>query len=315
MRGADDGNDDAVMSDISDEDDDRSRHVVIDVAGEVDDDHYAMTPSHAEAAAADNDVDDGADMIGPLPVGHRHAAKSEAHLELEKRALELKLAKFTDMETNEELVVRDEWMLELPEVRGVVTDMGLTARQFRKKERAEIGDRSGWTETPSDRDRKRRTHGQPSQPSEEEVRAAQKAEARQVYNERRDREQEEMARKHKKRTKRDESLLDQHQKKLKKEKRVSAARPVVVVDTVPLMCVRLPFVETRRGGGSCRRATIATSVQPRRGPEGEPIRSGAEKCYPEESAAARHAFRPRRDQVSVIASRSCKRSIYIYVSM
>lgn len=207
------------MSDISDEEDDRGRHVVVDVAGDVDEDYSEEPMAHASHAA---DADDYDEVIGPLPVGHQHATKSEAHLELEKRALELKLAKFTDMETSEELVVRDEWMLELPEVRGVVTDMGLTARQFRKKERAEIGDRSGWTETPSDREHKRRTH-KTAQPSEEELRAAQKAEARQLYNERRDREQEEMARKHKKRNKRDESLLDQHQKKLKKEKRVSAA--------------------------------------------------------------------------------------------
>lgn len=203
------------MSDISDEEDDRSRHVVVDVAGDVDDDYNEESVDHASHVA---DADDFDEVIGPLPAGH--ATKSEAHLELEKRALELKLAKFTDMETSEELVVRDEWMLELPEVRGVVTDMGLSARQFRKKERAEIGDRSGWTETPSDRELKRRTH-KTDLPSEEEVRAAQKAEARQLYNERRDREQEEMAHKHKKRNKRDESLLDQHQKKLKKEKRVS----------------------------------------------------------------------------------------------
>lgn len=163
-----------------------------------------------------SDISDDDDcLIGPLPGGA--GAKSEAHLELEKRALELKLAKFTEMDAHDDLVVRDEWMLELPEVKGV-TDMGLTARQFRTKERPDFGDRSGWTDTPHDREHKSRHK---KLPTEEELRKEKQQEARAMFIENRDREQEEAARKHKKKHKRDESLMDIHQKKLKKDKKVN----------------------------------------------------------------------------------------------
>lgn len=162
-----------------------------------------------------SDISDDDDcLIGPVPDGS--ASKSEAHLELEKRALKLKLAKFTEMDAHDDLVVRDEWMLELPEVKGV-TDMGLTARQFRTKERPDFGDRSSWTDTPQDREHK--THHKKG-PSEEELRKEKQREAKALFNANRDNEQEEAARKHKKKHRRDESLMDIHQKKLKKEKSV-----------------------------------------------------------------------------------------------
>lgn len=164
-----------------------------------------------------SDISDDEDcLIGPVPDGV--ASKSEAHLELEKRALKLKLAKFTDIDTHDDLVVRDEWMLELPEVKAV-TDMGLTARQFRTKERPDFGDRSSWTDTPKDREYK--SHHTKKGPSEEELRKEKQRDANALFNANRDREQEEAARKHKKKHKRDESLMDIHQKKLKKEKSVS----------------------------------------------------------------------------------------------
>lgn len=163
-----------------------------------------------------SDISDDDDcLIGPVPDGV--ASKSEAHLELEKRALKLKLAKFTEIDAHDDLVVRDEWMLELPDVKGV-TDMGLTARQFRTKERPDFGDRSSWTDTPKDREHK--SHHKKG-PSEEELRKEKQRDAKAVFNANRDREQEEAARKHKKKHKRDESLMDIHQKNLKKEKSVS----------------------------------------------------------------------------------------------
>lgn len=278
------GNSGGTMSDISDDEDARNRIVVIDEA-------------HDDDGDDDAELDDA--VIGPLPDGH--ASKTEAHLELEKRALELKLAKFTDMETSEELVVRDEWMLELPEVRGCVTDMGLTARQFRTKERPEIGDRSGWTETPKEREHKRKSR--PAEPTAEELRAQKQKEARQLYNDRRDRDQEEQARKHKKRSKRDESLMDLHQKKLKKEKRVSVARTGPddrQIGFTKISSISMSDTETCRRGGGRIVANGPTAVQSRGRPESEPLRSGPEECDPEESAATRYAFRSRRDQVSVI---------------
>lgn len=155
-------------------------------------------------------------LIGPLPDGATH--KSEAHLELEKRALELKLAKFSERDSMEDLTVRDEWMLELPEVK-VVTNLGLTARQFRTKERPDMSDRSSWTDTPKERERK--IHHGKGPPTAEEVRSSKQKEAKASFIAKRDAEQEDAARKHRKHHRRDESLVDMHQKKMKKKKEVS----------------------------------------------------------------------------------------------
>lgn len=153
-------------------------------------------------------------LIGPIPDG---AHKTEAHLELEKRALELKLAKFNET-IDDNLPVREDWMIELPEVK-TVANLGLTARQFRTKERPDLSDRSSWTDTPKEKERK--VHGKSSTVSVEEVKLSRQKEAKDVYNARRDAEQEDAARKHRKKHRRDESLLDIHQKKLKKKKDVS----------------------------------------------------------------------------------------------
>lgn len=168
-------------------------------------------PAIDSAVSDISDSDDDGDLIGPMPIG---AGKTKAHLELEKRALELKLAKLSerDERTNQE-PTREEWMIELPEIRGV-TGLGLVARQFRAKERDEIGDRSGWTDTPNDRVRKSYAR----EPTADELRATQQREADAVFKAKRDAEQEAAARKHKKKHKRDESLLEIHQKKLKKKK-------------------------------------------------------------------------------------------------
>lgn len=162
---------------------------------------------------SENEDDDDEIIIGPV-LDHIHS-KSEAHLELEKRALELKLAKLSEREhkTTDEIRGREEWMIELPELRGV-TDLGLTARQFRTKERDEIKDRSSWTETPRDREEKSKKKTTSTHDDEVKIRH-QKTER--MHRERRDAEQEEAVRKHKKKHKRDESLLDMHQKKLKKK--------------------------------------------------------------------------------------------------
>lgn len=171
-----------------------------------------------DSAVSDiSDSDDDPDLIGPMPIG---GGKTKAHLELEKRALELKLAKLNerDERANKE-TMREEWMIELPEIRGVA-GLGLVARQFRAKERDEIGDRSGWTDTPNDRVRKSYAR----EPTADELRAAQQRDADAVFKAKRDVEQEAAARKHKKKHKRDESLLEIHQKKLKKKKEKDAEK-------------------------------------------------------------------------------------------
>lgn len=173
----------------------------------------------------DNEISesDGEEIIGP--VQDHIANKSEAVLELEKRALELKLAKLNEYEkkdgdSNRE---REEWMIELPELRSIA-GLGLTARQFRAKERDEIKDRSSWTETPRDREEKQKQKGSTSHDDVVKIRHEK---TERIYRERRDAEQEDAIRKHKKKHKRDESLLEIHQKKMRKntqEKVESAER-------------------------------------------------------------------------------------------
>lgn len=169
----------------------------------------------------DEDPDDG-DIIGPLP----GSSGSRANVELEQRALEMKIRQMeeaTALANGTSLSnvpkAREDWMLELPDIRKI-PDMGLGARQFRTREKPEIGDRSVWTDTPADRERKKSTgvvrSSKGSDPAEDRER-----ERERKLIEKRDKEQEKMAKQHKKKQKRDKTLLEIHQDKLKKEKKDS----------------------------------------------------------------------------------------------
>lgn len=168
--------------------------------------HFSEAAQEEVAASPSEDDDDILDTVGPLP--------GKVNLDLEARALEIKLGHVSSSSGNQNNEkVRDEWMLELPEVRGV-TDLGLTARQFRTKDRPDFSDRSQWTDTPEDKERKK--HGKVS------VRDVAKEEARErdrqaIAN--RDAEQEKIAKDLKKKHKRDKSLMELHDKKLKKAKK------------------------------------------------------------------------------------------------
>lgn len=158
------------------------------------------------------DADENDDFIGPMP----GASTSKAQLELEKRALEMKLRRY-DVEDSKASngSAREDWMLELPDIRKVA-DMGLGARQFRTREKLEIGDRSVWTDTPSERERKKASGGGHSS---RDAKRDHEQEIEQFRIAERDKQQEEQVKRHKKKHKRDKSLLDIHQKKLKKEKK------------------------------------------------------------------------------------------------
>lgn len=167
-----------------------------------------LSPFSEEEPTDEND-----DFIGPMP----GASSSKSHLELEQRALELKLRRLDgdghDAKTSNSKS-REDWMLELPDIRKV-SDMGLGARQFRTREKLEIGDRSVWTDTPSDKERKKSSGGH----SSKDAKLDQEREQERLRIAERDQQQEEQVKRHKKKHKRDKSLLDLHQKKLKKEKK------------------------------------------------------------------------------------------------
>ncbi|XP_055323177.1 GPALPP motifs-containing protein 1 [Sitodiplosis mosellana] len=163
-------------------------------------------------------------IIGPI-LEHT-SNQNETYLKLEKRALELKLAKLNENERKSVHQEREEWMLSLPELR-TVSDLGVTARQFKTKVDDEIKDRSLWTETPHDREDKVKKRNPPHDKINSEK-------IEKMKRERRDAEQEDMVRKHKKKHKRDESLLEMHQKNMKKnseKKSVSTERRPFSRDT------------------------------------------------------------------------------------
>lgn len=150
-------------------------------------------------------------LIGP--VLEHTSNKNETYLKLEKRAIELKLAKLNEDDKIPVHEEREEWMISLPELR-TVADLGITARQFRTKVHDEIKDRSLWTETPRDRENKAEK-GKDS--SHDNLAKMKREKTEKIRRERRDAEQEDMVRKHKKKHKLDESLLKMHQKNMKKK--------------------------------------------------------------------------------------------------
>uniref|UniRef100_U5EZ66 DUF3752 domain-containing protein n=1 Tax=Corethrella appendiculata TaxID=1370023 RepID=U5EZ66_9DIPT len=154
-------------------------------------------------------------LIGPMP--------GTSNAQLEERAIEMRLNKIDpsrrrDEHSKNDTKKREDWMTELPDIRKV-SDLGLGARQFRTREKLEIGDRSVWTDTPSDRNRKKMEQSEEGASSSRKSEKDREDEDYRRKLKQRDKEQEEMVKKHKKKHKRDESLLDIHQKKMKKDKK------------------------------------------------------------------------------------------------
>lgn len=77
---------------------------------------------------------DEEECYGPMPVG---ASQSKAHIELEERALQMKIDMLNPAGAKEP--AREEWMLELPSAKA--TNLGLGPRQFRAKEAPDLSDR------------------------------------------------------------------------------------------------------------------------------------------------------------------------------
>lgn len=168
--------------------------------------HTNLTPNND-----DDDDDDLTDTFGPIP--------NATPVELEERALTLKLAALEgggmgSSTTDQD--VREEWMLELPEVglKGGLAALNNMKRTFYQgKERPDFSDRSSWTKTPQSS--AAAAAAGPKACSSKDMEQA--AQAR--YERQRDEEQASIAKKHKKKHKRDESLVELHQKKLRKEQR------------------------------------------------------------------------------------------------
>ncbi|KAJ8003334.1 hypothetical protein DPEC_G00147250 [Dallia pectoralis] len=188
------------------------RRPVADGDVDEDDDDFpgpALPPGYtADNSSSDEDEDEG--VIGPMPAPG--ATQDSVTLDIERRAQKMK-DRLMGVNDGPEEVARETWMTELP---PTLQHIGLGARTFKKRAGPESKDRSLWTDTPADRERKLRERLEGKKSEEKEpvpqlsYKELQMAEKVSKYNE----------------TKRGESLISLHEKKMKKRKADEGAKPV-----------------------------------------------------------------------------------------
>ncbi|XP_077568829.1 GPALPP motifs-containing protein 1 isoform X2 [Stigmatopora nigra] len=186
------------------------RQAIDDANNDDDDDEEgfsgpALPPGYQADSHSSEDEDE--DIIGPMPSSF--PAPNTVALDIERRARLMK-DKLTKVDAPE-VATRETWMTELP---PELQHIGLGARTFKKKSGPEKGDRSIWTDTPADTERKARERLEKKEKGETE-----KASAPQIP--RKDLEMADKISKYNK-TKRSESLMSLHAKNIKeKAKEVS----------------------------------------------------------------------------------------------
>ncbi|XP_017312964.1 GPALPP motifs-containing protein 1 [Ictalurus punctatus] len=153
------------------------------------------------------------DVIGPMP--SRGEAQSSVALDFERRAKKMK-DRLLGQDDETEKPQRESWMTELP---PELQHVGLEARGFKKRSGPEDKDRSMWTDTPGERERKARERQEAKERGEtakddDGPRLSKKdlemAEKVSKYNE----------------SKRAESLLSIHAKKMKRKAAEDSKKPV-----------------------------------------------------------------------------------------
>uniref|UniRef100_A0A8C4ZQU5 GPALPP motifs-containing protein 1 n=1 Tax=Gadus morhua TaxID=8049 RepID=A0A8C4ZQU5_GADMO len=150
------------------------------------------------------------DVIGPMPA--RGPVDDSVLRDIERRAQKMK-DKLTGNEAPE-VVARETWMTELPpELQHI--GLGLAARTFKKKAGPENKDRSMWTDTPAERERK----------LQERLEGKEKVKEDAPKMSRKDLEMAEKVSKYNV-SKRSESLMTLHSKKQKKEALTKVKEPV-----------------------------------------------------------------------------------------
>lgn len=167
----------------------------------------ALPPGyHADPSSSE---DEG--VIGPMPT--KGPVRDSVALDFEYRAQRMK-DKLTGV-GSPEVVTRETWMTELP---PELQHIGLGARNFKKRSGPENKDRSIWTDTPADRERKARERLEGKKSGE-----AEKADVPQVS--RKDLEMADKVSKYNE-SKRAESLMTLHKKKMKEKAKEKADKPV-----------------------------------------------------------------------------------------
>ncbi|XP_063737473.1 GPALPP motifs-containing protein 1 isoform X1 [Eleginops maclovinus] len=168
----------------------------------------ALPPGYQPDSSSSEGEDD---VIGPMP--HKGPVEDSVALDFERRARKMK-EKLTGDDTPE-VLARETWMTELP---PELQHIGLGARTFKKKSGPENKDRSMWTDTPEDRERKMRERIEGKRKGEEE-----KVVATQICP--KDVKMAEKVAKHNE-TKRAESLVSMHTKTMKEKAKKKVDAPV-----------------------------------------------------------------------------------------
>ncbi|NWI97859.1 GPAM1 protein, partial [Pitta sordida] len=150
-------------------------------------------------------------FIGPMPA--KAPVESDVTKEFERRAQRMK-EKLTSTDSDEpKQVTRESWMTELP---PELKNFGFGPRTFKKRADDKSSDRSIWTDTPADRERKAKER-------EEAKRSSSKDNEEMVMSGRDKRLFEQVTSYNE--SKRSESLMDIHQKKLKSKASEEKTKP------------------------------------------------------------------------------------------
>ncbi|XP_025052009.1 GPALPP motifs-containing protein 1 isoform X5 [Alligator sinensis] len=162
--------------------------------------HSSMCTTKEGALAADSSEEDD-DLIGPMPA--KGPVESDVTREFEYRAQRMKEKLTCTDDDGSKRVTRESWMTELP---PELKKFGLGPRTFKRRADDKSGDRSIWTDTPADRERK-------AKEMHEAKKSTSKGDEEIVFS-RRDKRLAEQVSSYND-SKRPESLMDMHHKKLK----------------------------------------------------------------------------------------------------
>ncbi|XP_063160644.1 GPALPP motifs-containing protein 1 [Candoia aspera] len=140
-------------------------------------------------------------IIGPMPA--RGSVKSNPGAEIEDRARRMKERLLGHVDDGAKQAKRESWMIDLP---PELKNFGLGPRTFKRRPDDKSGDRSVWTDTPADREKK-------ANEQQETRRSISKDKAESFLSERDKRLAEQLSSYND--SQRSESLMDIHRKKLK----------------------------------------------------------------------------------------------------
>ncbi|XP_051870949.1 GPALPP motifs-containing protein 1 [Pristis pectinata] len=167
-------------------------------------------PSSLSMLPPDEDSDEET-LIGPMP--STGTVENSVVADIERRSNRMKEKLVSGDMDDSQKQARESWMTELP---PVLQNIGLGARTFKRRANGESSDRSIWTDTPADRERKAQ------EMLEAKVSSAKDSEQPNI-SERDKRLAKEVASYNE--STRSESLLDMHSKKLKRKAEAEKSKP------------------------------------------------------------------------------------------